>query len=649
MMNKRPNVCGVLGVLSGSLACFLGLVGCGSNSSGVSFGPSSGSSNPGPAPGIDDGQPPPMSAPFAGNAVHAQSTTPVVGGTLLVTRNGQTVVAADPERDSVFLVNSSSHAVRPVTLSAGDEPGRVAEGPDGTVFVALRRGGALVAIDITTGTVAHRAPVCASPRGIAYDANSSSLYVACRSGQLLTLDADDFSVKRSVQLDTDLRDVIVRAKDLVVTRYLSAEVVVVGDDGSISNRATPTPEPGCGDATVAFRALTMPSGLIALAHQVSSDDVVQEQPGGYGFSCGGSLVARFLTIVDVDTPQPAGRTQLVSNGFSPGVSGTASLPPSSMTFQSLALPAAGPLDIAFDAKGTRLAMISLDESMSTGSVKFGGPADFQHLDATLWTHGWDGASVPNFSDGLLAGTKINGQPVAVAFDAASKYVVQSREPATLEFEGGASVALSTESHADTGHLMFHMDSGIGISCSSCHPEGGEDGHVWHFPEGLRRTLPLQGGVMERAPFHWDGTLGDMNALVTEVMVKRMSMPATPNAAQVAGLGSFLEQLPALPAAEGLDPAAVSRGAALFRRADVGCATCHGGSQYTNNHLEDVGTGGQFVTPSLIGVGLRNALFHDGCAKSVAERFGACGGTAHGNPDLLSSDDKADVISFLRSL
>ena len=56
-----------------------------------------------------------------------------------------------------------------------------------------------------------------------------------------------------------------------------------------------------------------------------------------------------------------------------------------------------------------------------------------------------------------------------------------------------------------------------------------------------------------------------------------------------------------------------------------------------------------VEPSLIGVGLRNALFHDGCAKSVAERFGPCGGTAHGNPQLLTDDERADLITFLRSL
>ena len=111
----------------------------------------------------------------------------------------------------------------------------------------------------------------------------------------------------------------------------------------------------------------------------------------------------------------------------------------------------------------------------------------------------------------------------------------------------------------------------------------------------------------------------------------------------------LKQLPALPAAEGLDPAAVARGEASFRRTDVGCASCHSGPQYTNNLLADVGTNGSFVTPSLIGVGLRNALFHDGCAKSVAERFGPCGGTAHGNPQLLTDDERADLITFLRSL
>jgi len=32
-----------------------------------------------------------------------------------------------------------------------------------------------------------------------------------------------------------------------------------------------------------------------------------------------------------------------------------------------------------------------------------------------------------------------------------------------------------------------------------------------------------------------------------------------------------------------------------------------------------------------------------------QRFGVCGGTAHGKPELLSTDERADLIAFLRSL
>jgi cytochrome c553 len=297
-----------------------------------------------------------------------------------------------------------------------------------------------------------------------------------------------------------------------------------------------------------------------------------------------------------------------------------------------------------------MAAIALDSRMLGVTLKQqGAVVDESNVTATLWLS-------PTFTDPLLPSdasqfefVKISGEPIAVAFSPAGEYIVQSREPATLEFEDGGSVRLSDESHADTGHLMFHMNSGIGIACASCHPEGGDDGHIWRFPEGLRRTMPLEGGVLERAPFHWDGSLGDMSALISTVMVTRMGLPLKPTDQQISALGAFLEQLPVLPAADGLEPTAVTRGEAVFRRSDVGCATCHSGAQFTDNQLVDVGTGGKFATPTLLGVGLRPALFHDGCAKSIAQRFGVCGGTAHGKPELLSADERSDLITFLRSL
>ena len=645
-MSRRTRVFGV------SVSCLLCLAGC-SAPDRIPTPPSAkppveqGSAGGGGIiPAID----PPGPWLFAGSVVNAEHVAPVVGGTLLVTQDGQTIVAADPDRDAVFLVDSGSHVVTTVALPRGDEPGRIAEGPAGTVYVALRRAGAVIAIDRASASIAARVPVCGSPRGLAYDAKSASLYVACRSGQLVTLDATDLSQKRSLQLDTDLRDVVVRDHDLIVTRFLSAQVMIVADDGSVSKRATPSPQPGCGEATVAFRALSLPNGQVAVGHQSSSDEVVSGTSGGYGFSCGGSLVGRFLSVVDVDTPDPGhSATAATDTGQPP----TGDRPASPMTIQSSGLPGAGPLDIAFHGPAGRIAIIALDDSLGGANNGIRKP-DSENPTANLWVTTWNGTTLPMFtfpesSGSELHGVTVAGQPVAVAFDGAGQYVVQSREPATLEFEGGASVKLSVESHADTGQTMFYMNSGIGISCSSCHPEGGDDGHVWRFNEGLRRSMPLEGGVMERAPFHWDGTLGDMNALVGEVMVKRMALVQRPSAPQIAALGSFLEQLPALPPPDGLNPAAVKRGEALFRRDDVACASCHSGPQYTNNQLVDVGTGGKFVTPSLLGVGLRPLLFHDGCAKSIAQRFGVCGGTDHGKPELLSAAEQADLTAFLRSL
>ena len=582
---------------------------------------------------------------FERRAVRAAHTAPVVGGTLLVTHDGSTIVAADPDRDALFLVNEASHSVTTVPLSRGDEPGRIAEGPEGTLFVALRRAGALLRIDVRSAMITQRAAVCASPRGVAYDAKTASVYVACRSGQLLTLEASSLGAKRTLQLDGDLRDVIVREHDLIVTRFTSAEVMVIADDGSVTRRATP---PSCGDATVLYRALALPNGKVALAHQVSSNDTVGEGSGAYGGSpCGSGLVNRSLSLVDPD--KPASDAPLMGVQLDPA--GT--IPHSTMTFRSSSLPGAGPLDVAFDAAGARMAAISMDSQMpGVIAQRQGFAADDPALlnaRATLWlTTMVTDAEQPSILS-PFAFAKISGEPIAVAFSPAGKYIVQSREPATLEFEGGASVRLSDESRADTGHLMFHMDSGVGIACASCHPEGGDDGHVWRFPEGLRRTMPLEGGVLERAPFHWDGSLGDMSALIDTVMVTRMGLPQKPTNQQILALGAFLEQLPALPSVEGLDPAAVARGEQVFRRADVGCATCHSGAQFTDNQLVDVGTGGKFVTPTLLGVGLRPALFHDGCAKSIAQRFGVCGGTAHGKPELLSADERADLITFLRSL
>jgi hypothetical protein len=309
--------------------------------------------------------------------------------------------------------------------------------------------------------------------------------------------------------------------------------------------------------------------------------------------------------------------------------------------------AVGPVDLAVSRDGARVAVIGSGNSWSVTSEL---PSLF--VDAFSAAAGGPPAGFAgNFCNGAARVAHHQpGEPVAVAFDAAGRYIVQSREPAMLELEGDSFIPLSQESHFDTGFATFHLNSGGGISCSSCHPEGGDDGHVWSFSEvGLRRSQALEGGVSSRAPFHWSGDLPTFNDLFGEVMLKRMALPVVPPAEDVQALTAWLDTIPALAPADELDPTLVERGRVLFSDTRVACVACHSGPAYSDNLKHDVGTGGSFVTPALHGIGLRAPLMHDGCAATLRARFGTCGGSDHGGTANLAEADIDALVAFMRSL
>jgi DNA-binding beta-propeller fold protein YncE len=580
----------------------------------------------------------PLPSLFA-EPVRTAPAAPLAGGTLLVTADGKTAVAADPDRNRVFLVDLATHAVRSLATEPGEELGRVAEGPNGSVFVVARRGGAVLAIDVTLGTLTARIPVCNAPRGLAYDAVQNRLYVACRSGRLVTLDAASGSVLSTLDLDADLRDVFLVNGSLVLTRFRSAEILELDATGAVRARQSP-PSMGPGVASVAFRGVALPNGMLMLAHEIESGAPLGTGFGAYyGGSCaGGGVVQQALSLVSLgDGALPPASTS----------GAVVSKPNAAFSIASRSVVGAlGPLDLAVSRDGRRIAVVA---SGNAWSVRGELPTLFlDSLDLSL------GAPPAGFASNSCGGTQFShhlpGEPVAVAFDAAGKYVVLSREPALLELEGDTFISLSDESHFDTGFAMFHLNTGGGISCASCHPEGGDDGHVWSFSGvGLRRSQALEAHVGERTPFHWSGDLPSFHDLFTEVMMKRMSLPVTPPDSHVQALADWLDGIPALAPADGLDPALVARGQVLFSDPVVGCAGCHSGPSYADDLKHDVGTGGSFVTPALLGVGLRAPLMHDGCASSLRARFGVCGGTAHGDVSNLSEADLDALVAFMRTL
>jgi hypothetical protein len=210
--------------------------------------------------------------------------------------------------------------------------------------------------------------------------------------------------------------------------------------------------------------------------------------------------------------------------------------------------------------------------------------------------------------------------------------------------------LSQDRARATGHAILHRTSGLGVACAAGHPEGGEDGRVWTFDNAtLRRTQSLQGGVLDLAPFHWSGDLPDLAALVDETFVERMAGPKL-DMPQLGALSRWVHSLEHPPQSPASDPAAVTRGTKLFTDQKVGCASCHSGPAFTNRSLMDVGTGGKLKVPSLRGVAWRAPFLHHGCAKTLRDRFGPCGGgDQHGQTSQLTASQVDDLVAYLDTL
>jgi hypothetical protein len=246
-------------------------------------------------------------------------------------------------------------------------------------------------------------------------------------------------------------------------------------------------------------------------------------------------------------------------------------------------------------------------------------------------------------------TQVPGTPIAVAYNAAGQLVVQTREPPSVWVFGRGAIALPGENRRDSGHELFHATPAGGIACASCHPEGREDGRTWQFDGiGARRTQSITGGVLETGPLHWSGDLANFDALIDEVLVNRMAR-AKPLPLHAKAFSHWIDALPAPRPSPPIDAAAVAKGDALFHDAVVGCATCHAGAKLTNGTLADVGKGEKLKVPSLLGVAARAPFMHDGCAATLTDRFGACGGSNHGSTASLTPEQVSFLVAYMESL
>lgn len=232
----------------------------------------------------------------------------------------------------------------------------------------------------------------------------------------------------------------------------------------------------------------------------------------------------------------------------------------------------------------------------------------------------------------------------------------------------------------------------GLACAGCHPDGRDDGHVWHEAtfdtvDGLhtnfvgtyenvpdiakkkgvpRRTPMLAGMVGAAGPYGWHGESPDLGSRLAAGMGLHRWGGIPQN---IGGAGLGRATLIAIFAREGLVPPPrenrelteqEKRGRDIFNKTDVQCAKCHiPDKNYTDRESYplrklpvvdgfDEESNQEFKTPSLRFVSGRAPYFHDGRASTL-EKLIEMNGDRMGNTSRLSAEDREALVAFLKTL
>jgi DNA-binding beta-propeller fold protein YncE len=271
--------------------------------------------------------------------------------------------------------------------------------------------------------------------------------------------------------------------------------------------------------------------------------------------------------------------------------------------------------------------------------------------------------------------------------------------------------VENEKELAVGRLLFYdaTDDTVsgGLGCAGCHPEGRDDGYVWHevifgekepftnffgsasgarhvgevwernvgpiqnaegFGVGYARQTPmLAGRVKPKGPYGWKAESKDLEARLTEGfgLHRWTQAPEAPMGTlvrlRVGPLAKFIrEGLVPPPSLKRPLNQEETRGKEIFSSEKAACSSCHApDSDYTNRSIATFGANPPrqafvaekdtaYKTPSLLFVGGSPPYFHDGRYATLEELIEK-NGTLMGNTSDLSEADKKALVAFLRTL
>lgn len=618
---------------------------------------------------------------------------------------GSTTLVVSSDSDFIYAVNEDLGTVSVVDLATqqtiqelaiGAEPTRIAR-IDDRVFVSLKGERGLAVLEQTaSGLVLDRVVATgAEPVGLVAAENGKHLYLALsQEGVVQELDADDLSVVRSwpvadeprwLALDPDLRSLFVGSafrgtltwidlREDLITELDLPELFgadpTTGQERTLSARIT-------GDLAITADGdlLGVPVLFVDNESPVGEEDpgTTPTLQGGYGAGATTDSVSRFNPAVVTIPLNPGG------------------LPDPDLMEASLLV---GQADVPGDSFGenVRSYLGSVTFSPDGGSMfaTMEGSRVVVAASTRAVRRGIDGEDFPDvpaergsFTRASMSFIVTDQGPRGVAFvDDETAYVHafldrtvgelmadvamaelagmddgRESEGSTYQVPDGVLLSPNTlDPDVEYGRRLFFsaVDSrmshpGAGVSCATCHFDARTDGLTWTFVEGVRQTPSLAGDVSLTAPVTW---LNQVPSVAAEAMTTSQDRMGgddlyDEDAARIQAFVNSTRHVDVSLAQ--VEPAAITRGAEIFYRPEVGCGDCHVGAQATDNDHHDLYGLAGVNTPALVGIAATAPYLHDGSMRTLEALVDKLRDGSMGDTSSLTASERSDLVAYLKSL
>jgi cytochrome c peroxidase/DNA-binding beta-propeller fold protein YncE len=276
--------------------------------------------------------------------------------------------------------------------------------------------------------------------------------------------------------------------------------------------------------------------------------------------------------------------------------------------------AVGPKSVAFDQQGAALVHAWLDRAIESLPIEeLDGRMDElergEFVDNLLWTSGYRRLTLPSLPPDAEAGRRL-------FFSALD------------------------------GRMAA---SGAGVSCSTCHMDGRNDGFTWTLRGEPRNTPSLAGPVHETAPVTWAEavpSVADEAMLTTALRMGGDGLTAD-DAARIEAFVAAGRYPDVRRRGERSD--LVALGKEVFERQDVGCASCHSGEYYTDTLRHDIFGPVPTETPTLRGIAASAPYLHDGSAPTLRAVVEYARSGRMGDTSSLTDREREALVAYLESL